>query len=159
MNKKIVIGTTLTAVAISILVPVAMSLPTSAYSQTGSSSLVDQLVSKFNLNKDDVQEVFDASHTEQENQAQNNQAEKLAAAVTDGKITQDQADKITAKLAEMKTERENNRDAMADKTEAEREESMELKKTELSTWAKENDIDISYLRMTNGGQHREMGRQ
>lgn len=77
-------------------------------------------------------------------------ADRLAQAVKDGKLTQDQADKITAKLKELKTQREAERDSMKDKTDEERKTAMEAKKTELEKWAKDNNIPLEYLRSLGG---------
>ena len=154
MNKKLVIGSALATLAIGVLIPVASSISVSAYGGvSGDSNLIDSLVKKFNLNKNDVQKIFDENKTTMETERETTQATKLKTAVSDGKITQAQADKITAKLAEMKTEREANHTAMESKTEAERETFMETKKTELDNWAKENNIDVSYLMMGGGRGH------
>ena len=75
----------------------------------------------------------------------------VAQLVTDGKITQAQADKINAKRAELQKEREANKDTT--KTREEMKTEMDAKKTELEQWAKDNGINTDYLRYVMGGGH------
>jgi hypothetical protein len=118
---------------------------------TGSStSIVEKIASKFNLNKAEVQKVFDEERTVHEAEHQQAMKDRLAQAVKDGKLTQDQADKITAKQAEMKAYM----DSLKDKTHEERHMAMESKRTELEQWAKDNNIPTEYLgKMGGRGGH------
>jgi Skp family chaperone for outer membrane proteins len=115
------------------------------------SSLVDAIASKFNLSKSDVQSVFDAQRTEMEAQHETKVKAKVAQLVTDGKLTQDQADKINAKRAELQKEREANKTTDQSKTREEMKTEMDAKRTTLEAWAKENGIDTTYLRYVFGG--------
>lgn len=115
------------------------------------SSLVEKIASKFNLNKTEVQQVFDEQRTAMEAEREQNAKDRLAQLVKDGKLTQAQADAITAKRAELQKEREANKDANKDKTAAERKAEMDKRKTELEAWAKEKGIDTQYLRLVMGG--------
>lgn len=118
-------------------------------SQSPESSLVDKVANKFGLNKADVQKVFDEDRSARQTERETKAKEALAQAVTDGKLTQAQADKITAKRAEMKTFME----SLRDKTAAERHSAMDAKRDELQQWAKDNGIDESYLRPMGGRGH------
>ncbi len=109
------------------------------------SSLVDKLVSKFDLNKEDVQKVFDESRTEMEAKREAEQATRLQALVDNKTITSEQKTKIEAKIKEMKAERESSKDSMKDLTEAERKAKMDEKRAELEAWAKEIGLDLSKL--------------
>ncbi len=153
MKKKLIIGSALATLAIGIIVPITTMSASALTSTSGTDSLIDKLVSKFGLNKSDVQKVFDEDRTTKDTEREQAQTDKLVAAVKAGKITQAQSDKITAKLAEIKADRETNHTAMESKTEAERKTAMEAKKTELDAWAKDNGIDISYLMMGDGPGH------
>ena len=73
--------------------------------------------------------------------------------MTDGKITQAQADLITAKHAELKTFME----SLKDKTAAERMEAMKTKMDELKQWAEDNDIPLQYLHLGMKGPHGKFG--
>ncbi len=100
------------------------------------SNLVTAIATKFNLNKDDVQAVFD----EQKDQMHADMEAKVAAhisdAVTAGKLTQAQADAITAKQAEIDTFLQ----SQESKTPAEREAAMKTEMDSLKAWAKSNNI-------------------
>lgn len=119
----------------------------SAHSQTnGQSTLVDKIAQKFNLNKADVQKVFDENRAEHEAEHKQKLKERLDQAVKDGKLTQDQENKIIAKLEELKA----NRESLKDKTPEQRREAMKAKRAELEQWAKDNNIPEQYV-MGHGG--------
>lgn len=108
------------------------------------SSLVDAMASKFNLDKTQVQAVFDEQKSAMQAEREAEMKTKIAQLVTDGEITQAQADKINTKRAELQKERETNREAMQSMTDAERKAEMESHKTEMDAWFSENDIDTEY---------------
>jgi hypothetical protein len=123
----------------------------------GMSSLVDKIADKFNLNKQEVEAVFEEERTEREAEMQQKLEERLTQAVTDGKITEAQKDKILAKHKELKSQMESNREAMKDKTKDEIRTLMEQQREELQTWAEENDIPEEYMHIAIGGGHRIPG--
>ncbi len=114
------------------------------------SGLVSAIASKFNLNKDDVQKVFDEQHQAMEQERNNEVKNEIAQLVKDGKLTQDQADKLLAKRTELEKEREANRT----NNQRPSKDDLDKKRTEFETWAKDNGIDTSYLRyvMGHGGR-------
>lgn len=119
----------------------------SAQSQTnGQSTLADKIAQKFNLNKDDVQKVFDENRAQHEQERQQKIKDHLDQAVKDGKLTQDQENKIIAKLQELKTYF----DSLKDKTPEERHEAMKAKHDELLQWAKDNKIPEQYVQRFEG---------
>lgn len=76
-----------------------LSATTSALSGTSSSadpqsSLIDKLVSKFNLKRSDVQAVFDADHASHDKEMKTARETALKKALSSGKITQTQYDHI-----------------------------------------------------------------
>ena len=108
-------------------------------SSTGDTSIVDKIANKFHLKKSEVQAVFDADRKAHEADREAEQKQKLAEAVTNGTLTQAQADHITAVLNEIKTLRGNTdphnlsddvRNQIKDKLDA------------LRDWAKSNNIDM-----------------
>jgi len=153
MRKQLIAAGIATAVGVTGLA--GMSVANAATDTTNStnpmSSLVDALATKFNLDKDDVQTVFDEQRTKMEAEREAEVKQEVAQLVTDGKITQAQADKINAKRAELKTEREAAKDANAGKTREEMKATMDAKRDELKQWASDNDIDEDYLRFVMGG--------
>ena len=128
----------------------ATSSSTSTNPQQG---LIDKLVSKFNLNKDDVQKVFDQDRSNREATRQQEIQDKIAALVKDGKLTQDQADKLIAKGKELQTQREANRDAMMNKTDAERKTAMDAQRDSFKKWLSDNGIAEEYGRLIMGHGH------
>lgn len=109
------------------------------------SNLITAISQKFNLNQADVQKVFEEQRTQMQQQMQAQHTEQLATrltqAVKDGKLTQAQADLITAKQAELKTFHE----SLKEKTPEEARTALEAKRTELQTWAQANGIPEQYL--------------
>ncbi len=125
---------------------------TSTTSTNPMSSLVDAVASKFNLNKTEVQAVFDEQRDKMESEREAEIKEQVAQLVTDGKLTQGQADKINAKRAELKTEREANRASDQDLSMTERKAKMEEHKTAIDSWMSDNDIDDQYAYLLMGGR-------
>ncbi len=133
------------------------------------STIVNKLATKFNLNVADVQAVFDEVKSEGESQMKAAEAARLSAAVTAGKLTQAQADLITAKKAELKIQMEakltsmksqirvdlstltaEQRKAEMQKMQTERKAVMEAEQTALETWATSNGIPTEYLQFLGG---------
>jgi predicted phage gp36 major capsid-like protein len=129
---------------------VAHAATSSSDSNNPMSSLVDAIATKFNLDKTQVQQVFDEQKTKMDAEREQEVKDELAQLVTDGKLTQAQSDAITAKRAELEKEREANRDSFKDKTAEERKSEMDTKRTELEQWAKDNGIDTQYLKYVFG---------
>jgi hypothetical protein len=152
MRKNLMIAAAAATISLGVITPLGMSVAAHAASNTASgSSIVDKIASKFNLNKSDVQKVFDenrAAHNADRQQAEIN---RLATLVKDGKITQDQSEKIAAKQAEMKAQMEANRASMQSMTEVERKAAREATKVALEKWSSDNGIDIQYLMPAHGG--------
>lgn len=117
------------------------------------SSLVSKIASKFNLNKDEVQRLFDEQRSARQTEREQEVKDELAQLVKDGKLTQDQADKLTAKRTELKKEREAVRTSGSTETRDAMKTEMDTRRTQLETWAKENGIDTTYLRFVFGGSH------
>jgi hypothetical protein len=120
------------------------------------SSLVTAIATKFNLNAAEVQTVVDetmqAEHAAREAQMQQAQAARLSAAVTAGKLTQAQADLITAKTAELRATMEANRIANQSLTMEQRKAKMDEQRTALQAWATANNIPTEYLHFVGGGK-------
>lgn len=109
--------------------------------------IVEKIASKFNLNKDDVQKIFDEDRAEHEANREAKMQERLDIAVSEGKLTQDQADKLLAKQKEMKTFME----SLKDKTAEERRSAMDAKRDEFKQWLKDNNIPDEFARQPRGG--------
>jgi polyhydroxyalkanoate synthesis regulator phasin len=101
-------------------------------------SLVQKLVERFNLNADEVQEVFDEVREEKHQETEIRFEERLNQAIEEGKISQEQKELILAKREEMRQKQEE----MKDLSFEERQAAMEKHREEMESWAEENGIDL-----------------
>ena len=113
------------------------------------SSLVDKIAERFSLNKSDVQQVFDENRQAMQAEREQRIKDELNQLVTDGKLTQDQVDKINAKRTELKAKRDEARSS--GQSASDRRTAMQAERTELAQWADDNDIPTEYLRYVFGG--------
>ena len=120
------------------------------------SGLVNALAQKFNLKTADVQAVFDEQRTAMQAQREAEIKTQVSQLVTDGKLTQAQADALNTKRAELLQEREVNRSSDQALTQDERATKRDERRAELDAWLKENGIDsqYAYLLMGKGGFER-----
>jgi hypothetical protein len=117
------------------------------------SSLVEKIASTFNIDKAKVQSLFDENKTARQAEREKQQTERLQKLVDNGTITAAQKTAIEAKLAELKKEREADKDTMKDLSDAERKAKMDEKRTELESWAKEQGLDLTKLKGILSGGH------
>lgn len=75
-------------------------------------SVVDKLVERFGLNKDEVTGVFNQMHQERQQEKQTYMESRLEAAVKDGVITAEQKQTLLAKQAEMQQKQTQLREEM-----------------------------------------------
>lgn len=131
-----------------------LSATTSALSGSSSTdpqaSLIDKLVSKFNLKRSDVQAVFDADHAAHEKEMKSNRETALKKALSDGKITQAQYDHIVGVWKQV--------DSLmsAAKTETNRNKVHTLL-DELRSWVQKQNISQSVMGQPPRGPHGPMG--
>ena len=149
MNAKrsLLVGATLATVLAGVSGASIVSAATDNSSTSGT-TLVDKIASKFNLNKSDVQAVFDADRKDHETQREADIKDKLATAVKDGKLTQAQADHITQVMSEIKTLRGTT--APHEESDTVRDQ-IKAKLDDLRTWAKDNNVDTKYIMFGHGG--------
>lgn len=115
------------------------------------SSLIDKLASTFKLDKSKVQEVFDQQRAEMDKKHEERVNERLQKLVDDKTITEAQKTAIQAKLAELKKQREADREEVKELDDNARKQKMDEKKNELEGWAKEQGLDLSKLKGVFGG--------
>jgi hypothetical protein len=114
----------------------------------GQGSLIDKLATKFNLDKNEVAAVFQEDRQARHAEMAAKQTERLAQAVKDGRLTQAQADHITAARKEIHELMAKAGPGQADEaTHRAIKEKMEA----LRTWAEEQNIDFRYV--GPGGGH------
>jgi hypothetical protein len=117
-------------------------------------NLVETIATTFHLNAQDVQEVFDEHREQIETRREERETNMLDQAVTNGKLTQEEADSILAKRQEMKTFME----SLSSLDKEARHEAMKAQMNELKQWADENDIPLYYFHPgPRGGMHSRFG--
>jgi len=114
------------------------------------SSLVDKIASKFGLQKSDVQAVFDENRTERHQAMEQKAKDRLVQAVKDGKLTQAQADHITGVMDNVK---QLVGDSKPNEVSDDAKQQIKSQLDELRQWAKDNKIDLRYLRGGVPGGH------
>lgn len=153
MKKQLAVAAIVAGVAGAGLVGVGVAHAATSTNEAGPmSGLVDAITSKFNLKKADVQAVFDEQHTKMKADREAAVKAEITQLVKDGKLTQTQANAITAKRAELDKEREANRGANQNLTEAQRHAKMQERRTSLDTWADDNNIPTEYRYLLKGGK-------
>lgn len=118
-------------------------------------TLIQKIADKFNVDKAKVQEVFDEHKSERQAEHAAKYEERLNQAVTDGKLTAEQRNKLISKHQELKVKM----DAAMEKTGTERREAMSDMKDEATAWAESNGIEAKWLMAGGGrghGKHGEM---
>ena len=121
------------------------------------SGLVSKIASTFNLDKSKVRQVFDQQRFENEAQHEQKVGNRLQKLVDNGTITSAQKSAIESKLAELKTERQNDRGTFKDLTPEQRKAKMDQKRSELEAWAKQQGLDLSKLMGVFGGHESHRG--
>jgi polyhydroxyalkanoate synthesis regulator phasin len=79
---------------------------TNASADEGGSTLIDRLVERFNLDREEVQVVFDEVRSEKRAEHEAKMEERLNQAVEDGKLTEEQKNLLNQKHAENQAFRE-----------------------------------------------------
>ncbi|MEO5950555.1 MAG: hypothetical protein ABIQ04_03845 [Candidatus Saccharimonadales bacterium] len=152
MKKQLITAGIVTTIGLAGVAGVGIaSASTNPTQSNPMSSLVDAIASKFNLNKTDVQKVFDDQRTAKQAEQETKVKADLAKLVTDGKLTQAQVDTILAKRTSVQAERDAARSSTTTKTRAEMKTEMDGQRTALEAWAKTNNIPTDYLHFVMGG--------
>lgn len=147
MNKKIISYAIIPVIGLALAggASVTLAAPRNVNQSKPMDALAAAIAAKFNLNSAEVQAVIDqemsSRRTAMEAEQAKNFSDRLAKAVAEKKLTQAQADLITAKLAELKAVRENAKD----QTPAERLAAMKAQMASLKQWAADNKIPEGYL--------------
>lgn len=118
--------------------------------------LANAIAQRFNLNLSDVQQVVDDQMTQHKAQVQaDNQlafTDRINKAVADGKLTQEQADKIIAKKASVDLEIA----ALKGKTKEEIKTGIKSIRDSVKQWMTDNNIPRQYFMVGFNGGLREM---
>ena len=148
MKKPLIIAGAVTAVGLSSIV--GTGIVSAQNDQTGQSDIVTKIAQKFNLDKGQVQQVFDEQRMAVRAEHDQKMDERLDKAVKDGKLTQEQADQLKTKHKEMMAAME----SVKDKDPETHHKEMKAKIDEFQKWAQENNIPKEFwgmkVRMNHG---------
>jgi len=155
MTKK----TILTVATVSVL-SAGLVIATNAFAQTPVNgqnnvpSLVQEIADKFHLNTSDVQSVFKQHQQEMMTQRETNYENYLKNLVSSGKINDEQEQLILNKHKEMISQMQSDFKNFKSMTPAQRRAQMQANMQDLQNWAKQNNIDLQYLRPFGPGNGR-----
>jgi len=138
----------LPVLALSLLVAGTSYAATKTADYNPFSKIASAIAEKFNLNSSDVQAVIDETVAADRAEMGKNRPERvdpLVQAVKNGKLTQAQADLITAKREEIKTSMESQKDTLKNMTQVEREAARKTQMDSLKQWATDNGIPEQYV--------------
>ncbi len=110
-------------------------------------SLAQKIASAFNLDPTKVQAVIDQNHDDNQQQREANYEQRLAQAVTDGRLTAVQKQAVLDENAKLKSELE----AAKSGTPDQRRSAMKTVRQEAKAWAAQNNIAETWLMV--GGPH------
>ncbi len=141
MDKKILLGLTVASV-VTLLSGMALAAPIRANENNKYSPLVQGLVDKFGLNKNEVDTVITTVRGQQMQKRQAEIDTKLSQAVNDKKLTQAQKDELVKLQTEWRDTRPDNWASMSNE---ERKTYMDTHQDAMHAWATKNNVDIESI--------------
>lgn len=154
VKKSLLVGVGVATIGLAGLSGVGIASAASNTSTTESNSLVDKIATTFHLDKSQVQAVFDQNRQEHRANMEAKRADALKQAVTDGKITQAQADHITAAWKEIDDLRGTTKPSDMSTTTRDQ---IKQKMDDLRDWLKQQNIDMRNLGMMGTGHRHGFG--
>lgn len=153
-KKSLLVGAGVATIGLAGLSGAGVASAASSASTSGNNSLVDKIASTFNLDKSKVQAVFDQNRADRMANMETKRADALKQAVADGKITQAQADHITAAWKEIDALRGTTKPQ--DMSQATRDQ-IKQKMDDLRDWIKAQNIDMRSLGLMGAGHGHGFG--
>ena len=136
--------TTLTILTLSALIAAGFFTVNQAKAEDNGADyppIIQRLIEKFNLDGEDVEEVFAEAREEKRSRMQAHFGERLSELVEEGQLTEEQKQAILAKKEAMRQESQN----WQDLTLEEKREQMEQHREEMQVWAESEGIDLSLM--------------
>lgn len=153
-KKTMIIVAAVSILSGGLVVATSAFAQTSASGQNGIPSLVQEIADKFHLNTSDVQSVFTQHRQEMQAKSEANYEKYLANLVSSGKINDEQEQLILNKHKELINQMQNNLKNFKTMTPAERKAQKQSTMQDLQNWAKQNNINVQYLRPFGPGKGR-----
>ncbi len=156
-NKYLIYVATpaITLATLGVIMASSVSASTAIETQNPMQNLVNAIAQKFNINPVDVQKVFDEQKSQMQVKMQEKFTDKIKQAVASGKLTQDQANKVIAKRADLESKELDFKNSLNGKTKSEIKSMRKTQMTELKQWSDDNNIPMKYLLI--GGPRGERG--
>ncbi|MFC1710164.1 hypothetical protein ACFL0F_00695 [Patescibacteria group bacterium] len=107
---------------------------------------IQALVDRFNLNEDEVGDVLDEVRTQRHEERHAYMGERLDGLVSEGKLTQEQKDKLLSRMEEMRE----NHEGWQYEDKEERMEAARQRKEEMQSWAEAEGIDLEEVSLRSG---------
>lgn len=133
-----------------ILTATHVSAETALEGSSPMNAMVEKIATRFGLNQDEVQAVFDEQHEEFQAERATEYLARLDELVAAGTITDAQKQLLVAKHSELQEKRESQRGQMHDLSPEERRATMEAERQSLQDWATQNDIDLESVMFGEG---------
>ncbi len=108
--------------------------------QVPHSSLIERIVAKFNLDKSEVEKIFDEERAARHDRAKERLENRLDRAVQNGKITEAQKSSILGKHDELWNERQSNREKWRNMGPEERRAEKKERRESIKKWLSDNSI-------------------
>lgn len=116
--------------------------------------IVQRLVERFDLNRDEVVEVFEGLAVEHRAEVEAKVSQRLDMQVEKGNLTTDQRNALEAKRAELRAQFAADREAFSEMSSDERKAFLAEREAELRAWAVANEIDVKFLARFGAEFHR-----
>jgi hypothetical protein len=146
VSKKIIFPV-LTVTMLGGMVTIGANRAAAQTSGSPFSGLVEMIATKFGLDKNQVQSVFDQYQAQRRQTIDQDrlqrQKDRLDKLVQDGKITETQKEAILSKLADLKTKYTS--DSFRNLTPAEKMQQINAEREEIKSWATAQGIDPAYI--------------
>lgn len=146
MKKQILTATVLSVLLVSTIANANKSQAFMGFFEDNNSNLVDSLVSKFNLKKDDVVTFFNQRREQNQSERLNQMQTKLDQLVANNKLTSTQKNEW---LSLIKKHQQQLRDVNVQNRE-EMQKLRESHRQEMQNFAQKNNLDLSLLQMGRG---------
>ncbi len=145
----------ITLATLGVIVASTVSASNTVETVSPKQNLISAIAQKFNISPVEVQKIFDEQKSQMKVKMQEKFADKIKQAVSSGKLTQDQANKIIAKRADLESKEADFRVSLKGKTKSEIKSIVKSQMTELKQWADNNNVPVKYLMI--GGPRGEKG--
>lgn len=158
MKKQLLTLTALVAVLAS-GVTLVSAKAVQAQDSSSLTNIVQRIAQRFNLNEQDVQNVFDEMHNEHQTAMKEEAQTRLTEAVKNGTISQEQKNAILNKIEEMRAEKPDVA-SLKNMTPEQRRQTMQEKRSEMESWAQEQGLSLETFHelVGQGGARHHMHR-